>query len=156
MSMKPPPLLADRFRPILVVDDSPSDSQIARRALARAQLANPVIALSGAGELLEWLECRRGRAGFDAEMPAAVLMDLRMPGLDGLEALRRIRANPETRTLPIVMLSGSLSAEDMVASYACGANSYVVKAAELDRFARDMEVLGRYWSTVNQPPHPPR
>ena len=137
-----------RFRPILVVDDSPADMELVRGALTRAGVANPVVMLAGGDALLAWMHDQE--APF--ETPIAIFLDLRMPRVDGLQALRSLRAHAELNGVPVVMLTGSSSIDDMVDSYAAGANSYVVKAGDLDHFTRDLERLGRYWGSVNQPP----
>jgi CheY-like chemotaxis protein len=137
-----------RFRPILVVDDSPADMELVRGALTRAGVANPIVTLAGGDALLAWMHGQQA----PTETPIAIFLDLRMPRIDGLQALRSLRAHAELNGVPVVMLTGSSSADDMVESYAAGANSYVVKAGDIENFARDLERLGRYWGSVNQPP----
>jgi two-component system response regulator len=153
--MKPmtaPPMFADAYRPIVVLDDSGSECQIARAALAGARIRNPVVDLESGRELLDWLACQGRYAEREPILPVAIILDLRLPVLDGLQALRQIRSDPDLHEVPVIMLTGAMSRQDIRASFACGAHSYVVKAIHLAQFAVDIARLGRYWSTVNQPP----
>ena len=124
--------------------------ELARSALKAARITNPVIEMGGGREALEWL---RDRAR-DNELPAAVFLDLRMPEINGLEALRQIRADPDPnlRTLPVVMLSASHALDDIQSSFANGANSYVVKPTELAAFMSDVGLMGMYWTQRHHRP----
>jgi CheY-like chemotaxis protein len=133
-------------RPILLVDDSAVDCALARRALLAAEVHNPLVEVAGADEALTWLRAR----AIAGDMPLAVFLDVRMPSKSGIEALREIRGDPSLANLPVVMLTGSELGDDMRASYTNGANSYVVKPADADRFMRDVGRMGIYWATHNQ------
>ena len=140
------------FRPILVVDDSAADCELVLHAIRRAGIANPVVRLRDGAQLLDWVHARGEFAVREAALPVAVFLDLRMPCVDGLKALRELREAEGYSTLPVVILTDSDSDEDMRESYACGANSFVVKPTAQDDFCRDVERIGRYWAHINHAP----
>lgn len=138
---------------ILLVEDNPDDEALTLRALKKHNIANQVVVTRDGVEALEWLFGEGGFAGRDtAIQPQVILLDLNMPRVSGLEALERIRSDPRTRAVPVVVLTSSKMEEDMMASYAKGANSYVRKPVDFTEFAQAVQRLGVYWLLVNQVP----
>jgi two-component system, response regulator len=142
---------------ILLVEDNPDDEALTLRALRRAKLGNDIAIVRDGAEALEFLF--GGGAHPDGEMsavPQVVLLDLKLPKIDGLEVLRRLRADDRTKTLPVVILTSSNEDEDRIRGYELGANSYVRKPVEFAEFAEAVRQLGLYWLVLNQPPPPGR
>ena len=142
---------------ILMADDDPEDRDFARQALADSRLANDFRTVTDGVELLEYLR-REGEYEDpeDAPRPGLLLLDLKMPRMDGLEALREIRAQPEFRSLPVVVLTTSSADEDIAASYELGANSYIRKPVTFDGLVEALGAVGRYWfEIVELPPGGP-
>ncbi|MDE2293682.1 MAG: response regulator [Elusimicrobia bacterium] len=138
---------------VLLVEDDPRDRELDLRALRRHKLANNVQVAVDGQEALDFLFGEGGHAGRRLEDgPRVVLLDLKLPKVDGLEVLRRIRADPRTRALPVVVLTSSREERDIVESYALGVNSYVVKPVEFEKFAAAVADLGLYWLLLNEPP----
>lgn len=138
---------------ILLVEDNPDDEEFTLRALRRARVTNPVVVVRDGGEALDWFAGSGAHAGRDvSELPAVVLLDLNLPKVSGLDVLRRIRAAEATRHVPVVVLTSSTEEEDIVGSYASGANSYVRKPVGFAEFAAAVGQLGVYWTLVNEPP----
>jgi two-component system response regulator len=138
---------------ILLVEDNPQDAELTIRALRKHNLANQLIAVEDGAEALEFIFCR-GKYG-DREIghtPRVVLLDLKLPKVDGLEVLRALKQDERTRTIPVVVLTSSREDPDIKKAYALGANSYVVKPVDFDAFAEAVSNLGLYWLLVNQPP----
>ncbi|HXG02913.1 MAG TPA: response regulator [Candidatus Binatia bacterium] len=138
---------------ILLVEDNPDDEVLALRALRTTGLRNEVVVARDGVEALDYL-FRTGRhAGRDVSLvPRVVLLDLKLPRLDGLEVLRRIRSDERTRLLPVVILTSSTEDRDRVEGYRLGANSYVRKPVDFGQFAEAVRQLGLYWLRLNQPP----
>jgi two-component system, response regulator len=138
---------------ILLVDDDPNDVQLALHALKGEKLGNHVEVARDGEEALDFLFCR-GSQGDRAphDRPKLVLLDLKLPKVDGLEVLREIKSNPQTRALPVVVLTSSREEKDMVESYQLGVNSYIQKPVDFDQFRVAVRTLGLYWLVVNQPP----
>ena len=135
---------------ILLVEDNPDDEALTCRALAKNRLPNPVVARDGA-EALDYLFGRGAYAGRDRTiLPAVVLLDLKLPKVDGLEVLRRLREDERTRRLPVVILTSSREEQDLARGYSLGANSYVVKPVEFDAFMHAIGQLGLYWMMLNE------
>jgi len=132
---------------ILLVEDNPDDEELVLRSLRKANIANDVIVARDGAEALDKLSAAQG----SGEMPALVLLDLKLPKVSGLEVLRRIRGLDEARLLPVVILTSSSEDEDMVKSYHLGANSYVRKPIDFSQFANAVSQLGIYWLLLNQP-----
>lgn len=136
---------------ILLVEDNPDDLLLARRALDRCGFGSG-LAYAETGE--DALELLAGRGSAARLRPAIVLLDLQLPGIDGIEVLRRIRADSKTRTLPVVVLSSSRTQQDVTACYETGANGFVQKDVDFDRFQAAMGVLTAFWLRVNVSPVP--
>ena len=138
---------------ILLVEDNPNDEELTLRALRKANIANEVAIARDGQEALVFLFGTGKYAGRELPtMPAVVLLDLKLPKLDGIDVLQRIRADPRTRLVPVVILTSSSEDEDMVRSYQSGANSYVRKPIEFSAFANAVTQLGMYWVLINQIP----
>jgi len=128
---------------IFIVEDNPDDERLTIRALKKGQIANDIVVARNGEEALNLV--------LNADpLPCVVLLDLKLPKIDGLEVLRRIRANPRTHLLPVVVLTSSSEDRDIVESYSLGANSYVRKPVEIDRFTDAVRQLGLYWGVVNE------
>jgi two-component system response regulator len=138
---------------ILLVEDNPDDVELTRLAFAEAGAAHRLQSVSDGAEALDYLLARGRHAGRDAaELPALVLLDLNLPRLDGRDVLRAIRADDTTRCLPVVVLTTSAEPFDVDQAYALGANSYIQKPVEFDRFVEVVRQVGRYWLAINLPP----
>ena len=145
--------MPDRNHVILLVEDNPDDVELTRRALDESNVANKLVVVRDGVEALQYLFREGAYAGRDAaDLPEVVLLDLKLPKVDGLEVLRRIRANERTRILPVVVLTSSNAERDIVESYALGANSYIRKPVEFERFVEATKALGLYWLVLNEPP----
>jgi two-component system response regulator len=138
---------------ILLVEDNPDDEELTLLALKQGNIVNEVIVAHDGVEALDYLFATGQHAGRDpSRLPQLVLLDLKLPKRDGLEVLRRLRADPRTQLIPVVVLTCSSEEEDVVASYRLGANSYVRKPVEFHRFADAVRQLGLYWLLLNEAP----
>lgn len=136
---------------ILLVEDNPSDVELTRRAFLKSRIANELVVAEDGQEVLDVLF----GAGAEArELPALVLLDLKLPRVDGLEVLRRIRADERTRRLPVVVLTTSREEQDLARSYDLGVNSYIRKPVDFNQFVESVGHLGLYWLVLNEPPPP--
>jgi CheY-like chemotaxis protein len=144
----------NKYQPIqiLLVEDSANDAELTQRALKRRGLVNDIAWVKDGVEALEYLFCEGRYADRDNGPPKLVLLDLKMPRMDGLQVLERLKANPATRSIPVVMLTSSREEGDLVTSYSLGVNSYIVKPVEFDNFAEIVEQIGMYWVLANQAP----
>lgn len=145
-------------RRILLVEDSPRDTEMTLDAFQQYHLVNEIVALRDGAEALDYLY-RRGAYADRAEGdPAVILLDLKMPRVDGLEALRQIKADARLRVIPIVVMTSSREEQDLVQSYQLGVNAYVVKPLEFHDFIDAIKVVGAFWAVLNEPPprEPPR
>jgi CheY-like chemotaxis protein len=133
---------------ILLVEDNPSDIDLTHRALSRSRIANELVVVEDGREALDYL------FGGDvpAVLPALILLDLKLPKVDGFEVLRQVRANPRTHRLPVVILTTSKEDRDVARSYDLGANSYIQKPVDFNQFAEAISSLGLYWLVLNEPP----
>jgi CheY-like chemotaxis protein len=139
-------------RTILMVEDNADDEEFTLRALRRANVSNEIVVTRDGREALDYLFGEGAYAGRELKtMPAVILLDLKLPKISGLEVLRRVRAEPATRLIPVVVLTSSSEDEDMVNSYHSGANSYVRKPVEFASFASAVAKLGVYWMLLNEP-----
>ena len=140
---------------ILLVEDNPSDIGLTKRALAKSHIANEMIVAEDGQEALDYLFATGKHTGRDVNnLPALVLLDLKLPRVDGLEVLRQIRADPRTSRLPVVILTTSKEELDVAQSYDLGANSYIRKPVDFIQFAQAVEHLGLYWLVLNEPAPP--
>ena len=138
---------------ILLVEDNPDDVKLTLRALQNCNIANKVVVAGDGLEALNYLLGAGAHAGRDlSDCPAVVLLDLKLPKIDGLELLRRMRADYRTKLLPVVVLTSSKEEQDIVTSYDLGANSYIRKPVDFDRFVEAVRQLGLYWLLLNEPP----
>jgi two-component system response regulator len=139
---------------ILLVDDDRNDVLLAQRALKKSNVTNTVIVANDGQEALDYLHCRGKYVDRDpnCDVPVIVLLDLKMPRVDGLEALKQIRLNPKTKNLPVVMLTSSREDIDIVRSYDLGCNAFVRKPVDFDQFAEAIKQLGLFWLVLNEPP----
>ncbi len=138
---------------ILLVEDNPSDVALTRRALEKSHVANDVVVTEDGQDALDYLFCEGAYASrTPCEQPAVVLLDLKLPKLDGFEVLRRLRADDRTRRLPVVVLTSSGEEQDVAASYDLGVNSYMRKPVDFNQFAAAIQHLGLYWLILNEPP----
>jgi two-component system response regulator len=138
---------------ILLVEDSPADVELTLRSLQRARLANPIATVSDGAEALEFLFATgkyADRAG--AVPPKVIFLDLKLPKVSGLEVLERLKADPRTREIPVVVLTSSAEEPDIKASYRLGANSYLVKPVDFEKFVDSVSHAGLYWLLLNKPP----
>jgi two-component system response regulator len=143
-------------RPILLVEDNPKDEELTLRALRRNNIGNRVIVAHDGAEALEYLFARGAYAARDAHaLPQLILLDLKLPKVDGFEVLRQVRAGAATRLLPVVILTTSVEERDRLAGYRDGANSYVRKPIDFIEFVGAVRQLGLYWLILNQPPPVP-
>jgi CheY-like chemotaxis protein len=138
---------------ILLVEDNPNDVELTLNALAEHNLANEVEVTRDGAEALDYLFQRGGYANRSgAVMPAVMLLDLKMPRVDGLEVLRQIKSDEKLKILPVVMLTSSREEKDLVKSYNLGVNAFVVKPASFDQFVSAIKELGFFWAILNEPP----
>jgi two-component system, response regulator len=134
-------------RTILLVEDRPHDVRLTKRAFAKCNIGNEIAVARDGQEALDML-----LGDEDAALPAVVLLDLKLPKIDGIEVLKRIRANERTQMLPVVILTSSKQQEDVAASYRNGANSYIRKPVDFQQFVEAAAQLGLYWLVLNEPP----
>jgi two-component system, response regulator len=136
---------------ILLVEDNPADEALTLRALKKANIANPVVVARDGVEAINYLLAADG-SGSTRGHPQLILLDLKLPKLDGLEVLKRIRSDPRTQLLPVVILTTSVEDEDRLQGYRLGANSYVRKPVDFSEFAQAVIQLGLYWLVLNEQP----
>ena len=140
-------------RTILLVEDNKDDEELTLRALARNNIGNHVVVVRDGQEAIDWLEGVGSHAGRNpADVPALILLDLKLPNVDGLEVLRRLRANPATQVVPVVILTSSREDRDLIRGYRGGANSDVQKPVDFTQFVVAVRQLGIYWLMLNEPP----
>lgn len=140
------------LRPILLVEDNARDLELTLAALAKCQLANDIIVARDGAEALDYLHSRGPHAGRAPGEPAVVLLDLKLPKVDGLEVLERIKTDPRRRQIPVVMLTSSREERDLVRSYELGVNAFVVKPVDFNAFFEAIQDLGMFWAILNEPP----
>jgi CheY-like chemotaxis protein len=140
------------LKPILLVEDSPKDVELTLAALEQCQLANKVVVVRDGAEALDYLRLQGKFADRVAGDPAVVLLDLKLPKVDGLEVLEQIKGDPKLRQTPVVMLTSSREERDLVRSYQLGVNAFVVKPVGFDQFFEAIQDLGMFWAVLNEPP----
>jgi CheY-like chemotaxis protein len=140
------------LKPILIVEDNPNDLELTLNALEKSRLANEVVVTRDGAEAADYLFRRNAYAGRPSGNPAVVLLDLKLPKIDGLELLRLVRANEETGRTPIVLLTSSKEERDVVNGYKLGVNAYVVKPVAFNEFVQAIQDLGVFWAVLNEPP----
>jgi CheY-like chemotaxis protein len=138
---------------ILLVEDNPSDAELTQRALRKNHLANRVVLVTDGEEALDFIFARGAFSGRRVENgPKVILLDLKLPKVDGLDVLKAIKADPRTKCIPVVVLTSSREERDIVETYELGVNSYIVKPVDFDKFVEAVNNLGMYWLLLNQPP----
>jgi CheY-like chemotaxis protein len=138
---------------ILLVEDDPNDLALALHALRRHDLARRLQVVRDGAEALDFIFCQGPYSDRRMEhVPKVVLLDLKLPKIDGIEVLRRLKGDPRTQMIPVVALTSSREDRDVLESYRLGVNSYIVKPVDFDQFSESMRHLGLYWATLNQPP----
>ncbi len=140
------------IRAILLVEDSAPDAEMAMDALREAKLANPVVHVEDGVEALDYLHCRGAFEGRHAIDPTVVLLDIKMPRMDGLEVLKRMRSTESLKRIPVVILSSSREESDLVHSWDLGVNAYVVKPVDARQFFEAVQTLGQFWAVLNEFP----
>jgi CheY-like chemotaxis protein len=140
------------LKPILLVEDDARDLELTLLALERTQLANEVVIMRDGAEALDYLQREGEHAERPAGNPAVILLDLKLPKVNGLEVLQAVRASEQLRSIPVVMLTSSQEESDVVRSYALGVNAYVVKPVDFKQFIAAIAELGMFWAVLNEPP----
>lgn len=137
---------------ILLVEDSPRDAEMALRALSEYRLANDVLHVRDGVEALDYLNRRGAYEGRTGNQPALVLLDLKMPKVDGMEVLRQMKSSPDLRRIPVVVMTSSREEGDLLGSYDLGVNAYVVKPVKFHQFVDAVKQVGSFWAVINEPP----
>ena len=140
------------LRRILMVEDDPKDVELTLTALEEYNLANELVVVNDGEEALDFLHCRGKWATRPGDNPAVMLLDLKLPKVDGLEVLRQVKSDEKLRLIPVVVLTSSREEKDMVASYQLGVNAYVVKPVDFHEFVNAIRELGVFWAVINVPP----
>ncbi|WAW86478.1 response regulator [Xanthomonas citri pv. malvacearum] len=140
------------IRTILLAEDSPVDAEMAVDALREARLANPIVHVEDGVEAMDYLLRRGMFADREEGLPAVLLLDIKMPRLDGLEVLKQVRSDETLKRLPVVILSSSREESDLARSWDLGVNAYVVKPVDVDQFFNAVKTLGTFWAVINQAP----
>ncbi|MCE4226222.1 response regulator [Methylobacterium sp. C25] len=140
------------LKPILLVEDNPNDIELTLAALEAGQLANDIVICRDGAEALDFVYRRGPHEKREAQDPAVILLDLKLPKIDGLEVLAALKKDPQTRAIPIVMLTSSREETDVVRSYDLGVNAFVVKPVGFDEFFAAIKELGVFWAVLNEPP----
>ncbi len=138
---------------IVIVEDSPHDAELMVRSLKKNRLANSLIVLEDGEQALDFIFCRGKYTGRDSSgSPKVIFLDLKLPKVDGLEVLKQVKSNEQTRKIPVIIVTSSKEDPDIATAYDLGANSYVVKPVDFDNFVEKMNKLGLYWLAVNEKP----
>ena len=140
------------LKPILLVEDNPKDVELTLAALQRSNLANDVVVVRDGVEAIDYLYCQGSYQDRQRGHPAVVLLDLKLPKVDGIQVLEKVKGDPDLQQVPIVMLTTSREEKDLVRSYKLGVNAYVVKPVRFKDFVSAMEDLGIFWAVLNEPP----
>jgi DNA-binding response OmpR family regulator len=142
----------DKLGRILMVEDDPKDVELTMTALEDYNLANEVVVTGDGEEALDYLYSRGKYQSRSSDNPAVILLDLKLPKVDGLEVLKQIKSDAKLKVIPVVVLTSSKEEKDMVASYKLGVNAYVVKPVDFHEFVNAIKELGVFWAVINQPP----
>jgi CheY-like chemotaxis protein len=134
------------------VEDDPRDAELALKALAASDPRPEVIHLQDGADALDFLYCRGAFAEVDCDRPVVMLLDLKMPRVDGLEVLRQVKSDPALKTIPVVMLTSSREEQDVLETYSIGANAYIVKPLRFRSFQDAIQAVGAFWTVLNEPP----
>ena len=137
---------------VLLVEDNPADAELALRALRKGKLANNIIWVKDGAEALEFIFRSGAYAGRPDQNPKLILLDIKLPKVDGMEVLKRLKGDENTRVIPVVVVTSSAEGRDLVKSYKLGANSYIVKPVEFEQFSETMTKAGYYWMLMNKTP----
>lgn len=140
------------LRPILLVEDSPVDAEMTVDALRQAHLVNPIVHVEDGVDCLDWLYARGSFDGRPGGDPVVVLLDIKMPRMNGLDVLKQMRADERFRHLPVVILSSSREETDLARSWDLGVNAYVIKPVDVGQFFQAVHTLGQFWAVLNQSP----
>ncbi|MEO6518406.1 MAG: response regulator [Pseudoxanthomonas sp.] len=140
------------IRTILLAEDSAADAEMAVDALRDANLANPIVHVEDGVETMDYLLRRGAWADRPEGLPAVLLLDIKMPRMDGLEVLRQVRSHEQLKKLPVVILSSSREESDLARSWDLGVNAYVVKPVDVDQFFQAVKMLGTFWAVINEAP----
>ncbi len=144
----------DKFIEILLVEDNPNDVELTLRAFKKNNLTNPIHVARDGEEALDFIFGRGAHTGRSLKNgPKLILLDLKLPRVDGLEVLRQVKGDPKTKIIPVVVLTSSREERDIVESYNLGVNSYIVKPVDFEQFIESARTLGLYWILINQPPN---
>ena len=141
-----------QIRSILLAEDSPADAEMAIDALREANLVNPIIHVNDGAEAMDYLYARGAYEGRTGGEPAVLLLDIKMPRMDGLEVLQQLRTDERLRRIPVVMLTSSREESDLARSWDLGVNAYVVKPVDVDQFFLAVKTLGKFWAVFNEVP----
>ena len=142
----------ERLGRILMVEDDPKDVELSLNALEDYHLANEVVVVRDGEEALDYLTCRNAYATRSSGNPAVILLDLKLPKVDGLEVLRQVKSDENLKLIPVVVLTSSHEEKDLVTSYRLGVNAYVVKPVDFHQFVNAIKELGAFWAVINAPP----
>lgn len=142
----------DKLGRILMVEDDAKDVELSLTALEEYNLANEVIVANDGEQALDYLYCRGEYQGRGGDNPAVILLDLKLPKVDGLEVLKQVKSDDKLKLIPVVVLTSSKEEKDMVASYKLGVNAYVVKPVDFHEFVNAIRELGAFWAVINEPP----
>jgi two-component system response regulator len=137
---------------ILLVEDNPNDVELALHALKKNKVSNRIQVARDGEEALDFIFGKDGTGGLNEQRPKMILLDLKLPKVDGLEVLKRLKCDPRTRSIPVIMLTSSGEERDMVKSYDLGVNSYIVKPVDFQQFNEAIRQVGLYWLVMNQAP----
>ena len=147
--------MLDETKVILLVEDNPDDEALTLRAFAKNNIGNRIVVVRDGAEALDWLFKREKHAGRNGPNPQVVLLDLKLPKVDGLEVLRQIRDDQRTQFLPVVILTSSKEESDLLRGYELRANSYIRKPVDFQSFVESVREIGMYWLVLNEPPPVP-
>jgi len=142
----------ERLGRILMVEDDPKDVELSLNALEDYHLANEVVVVRDGEEALDYLTCRNAYATRSSGNPAVILLDLKLPKVDGLEVLKQVKSDEKLKLIPVVVLTSSHEEKDLVTSYRLGVNAYVVKPVDFHQFVNAIKELGAFWAVINAPP----